>query len=98
MNRAMLYLIGLVVANATAEQEVMGSIPGSDKRYSSGFFHQKFLRTESGYVPADGNRLAPYLGNKHNWRNVGVHILLVIFFLRLSNYEQMKRLNSIKNI
>ena len=45
-------LIGLVTASVTAEQEVLGSIPGSDK-VLLGFSIRNFLEavSESGFVP-----------------------------------------------
>ena len=51
-----------MVASATADQEVLGSIPGSGKVFL-GFTIRNFsvTVTESGSVcPVDGNRLAPY--------------------------------------
>ena len=45
-------LLGIVVASVTAEQEVLGSIPGSDK-VLLGFSTRNFsvAVTESGFVP-----------------------------------------------
>ena len=43
-------LVVLVVANATAEQGVLGSIPRSDK-VLLGFSIRDFSVTESGFVP-----------------------------------------------
>ena len=45
-------VVGLVVASATAEQRVLGSIPGSDK-VLLGFSSRDFsiTVTESGFVP-----------------------------------------------
>ena len=39
-------LVGLAIASSTAEQEVLGSIPGSDKVL--GFSIRKFLRSNHG--------------------------------------------------
>ena len=39
--------VGLVVVTATADQEVLGSIPGSD-RVLLGFFHQYFFSNSRG--------------------------------------------------
>ena len=50
-----------MVADATAEQGVLGLIPGSDK-VLLGFSIRDFSVTvmESGFVPIDGNRVAFY--------------------------------------
>ena len=52
-------LIGLVVASATAEQVVLGSIPESDPKVLLIFSSRDFsiTVTQSGF---EGNRLAPY--------------------------------------
>ena len=49
-----------MVACATAEQEILGSIAGLNKVIE--FLHYEFL---SNWIPVDGNRLAPcYMGLK----------------------------------
>ena len=49
----MFCLVGLVVASAAAEQEILGSIPDSDK-LMLGFWIKNYLLTimESGIVPS----------------------------------------------
>ena len=58
------YLVVLVVASATTEQEVLGSIPGSDK-VLLGFSMRDYSVTVTEPIainlcPVDGYRLAPY--------------------------------------
>ena len=48
-----------MVANATAEHEVLGSISGSDK-VLLGFSIRNFSVAVTDSCPVDGNRLAPY--------------------------------------
>ena len=50
-----------MAANATAEQEVLGSIPGSGKVLLDFYIRNvSETVTESGFVPVDGKRLALY--------------------------------------
>ena len=68
-----MYIIGFVVASASAEQEVLGSIPrwGS---VLSGIIHKNIsiTDTESGSArcPVDGSNFA--LGLKNHWLNMSV--------------------------
>ena len=64
------YLVGLVVASVTAEQDVLGSNPGSGK-VLWGFFikHFSVTVTEPGFFPVDDNRVAPYYMRVKNKRN-----------------------------
>ena len=64
--------VGVVVASTTAEQGVLGSIPGSDK-VLLGFSSRDFSITIwiCAQLMAIGSPPITWDLKKHNWRNVG---------------------------
>ena len=64
-----------MVANATAEQEVLGLVPREGKLLSD-FYHQEFQSSSHGVrscvCPIDENRLTPITQPNHIWINMGV--------------------------
>ena len=71
-----------MVVSVTAEQEVLGSLPGSGSVIGFFFYIRNFsvTATESGFVHGDSNRLAPRcMGLQNITGDVG--ILLDTYYL-----------------
>ena len=55
-------LVGLMIVSSTAEQEVLGSIPGSSKvLLGFSFNNSSVVVSESELSPVDGNKINPLL-------------------------------------